>query len=100
MISNLLIENLTFVNVSLPLPCLTLVPDSRMTKASLDEEAAGRGGGGSGYPSANECEERSSVELAVAPHLPLLHHALLHDPASETPANHVSYTPTAATVRS
>ena len=58
---------------------------SRM-KASSDEEC-NRGG----YPSANECEERSSVELAVAPHLPLLHHALLHDPANDaSPVQHVS----------
>ncbi|KAJ8716400.1 hypothetical protein PYW07_003027 [Mythimna separata] len=53
-------------------------PILRMKKASSDEES-GRGG----YASSGECEERSSVELAVAPHLPLLHHALLHDPASE-----------------
>ncbi|KAJ8723576.1 hypothetical protein PYW08_003488 [Mythimna loreyi] len=54
-----------------------------MKKASSDEES-GRGG----YASSGECEERSSVELAVAPHLPLLHHALLHDPASEPPHPH------------
>lgn len=46
-----------------------------MKKAASDEEA------GRAAPPA-DCEERSSVELAVAPHLPLLHHALLRDPAA------------------
>ncbi|CAH0587203.1 unnamed protein product [Chrysodeixis includens] len=54
-------------------------PVLRMKKASSDEEA------GRAAP-AGECEDRSSVELAVAPHLPLLHHALLHDPADDAPA--------------
>lgn len=55
-----------------------------MKKASSDEEA------GRAVPA--DSAERSSVELAVAPHLPLLHHALLHDPADDAPATlHVSH---------
>ncbi|XP_075975723.1 phosphatase 6 regulatory subunit 1-like protein fmt [Anticarsia gemmatalis] len=50
-------------------------PPQRVEK-SVEEEAR------STY-NVGECSERSSVELAVAPHLPLLHHALLHDPAAD-----------------